>query len=261
MNLDDMINQLRTYLRIFDDDSYDNILDVIQSNKNLSFSKYYLFNNIDIGLVESLASKCYYARLYLEHISVDDIEYLENICNDTHSNDMFICLLKFYQSLSDMTIYFDCLDFQIAARDYYNSYNASIYISMSLLETLEKTKINDEVFIELYNSIIDIYNEKMNDIKTDLQFIFENSIENNDLFLFESTFDDYCILKCEYKALSTSEFRILLSRLLNRLDLISDNISINILKEIAPLLYKYFDSEIDLVEKEEILIRKVNERI
>ena len=261
MNLKEIINVLRKSLYIFQDDSEEEAISMIENNINLVFDKYTLSNKIDFGLIESLASRCYNAKVFTENLSLDDIYYLEDMCLDYKCNYMLTELLKLYNALSAMTNYFNTLDIPLAARDYYHSQKSIIKVASLLISTLKENLVNDDTFEEVAKIITDLYNEKMIDNRVQAKPCFENAIEYTDLFTFESTFCDFCLLKNEILSLSSIDFKLLLNSITTRLDKISDSVSDDILKKIVPLLYKHIDSEEDLQEKEKILIRKVNERI
>ena len=262
MELGTLIRKLRRSLMIFNDASYEEALNMIErNNKNLPFKRYLLYNDMDFGLIESFASRCYYAKLFMENMKFEDIDFLENICNDNKSNDMFLELLRLYNALSDMTAYFDTLDTPLAARDLYYSYTDTIIVANNIIEVLKRNIVDDDVFKELSETFLEIYNQKIIDSREDTRVSFEGAITYGDLFLFESSFSDMNTLKLDTIGLSSTELNILLSRLAGRLELVSDYQPIEVLKELAPLIFKYEDSQIDLNEKEKILAKKVNERI
>ena len=261
MKLDELIHNLRKSLMVFSDASYEEALEMIENNKNLSFNRYLLYNDMDFGLIESFASRCYYAKLFMENMKFEDIDFLENICNDDMSNYMFLELLKLYNALLDMTAYFDTLDTPLAARDLYYSYSGTILVANKIIEVLKRDIVDDEVFKELSETFLEIYNKKISDSREETKMSFEDSIKYGDLFMFESSFSDMNMLKLDTIALSSSELNILLSRLASRLELVSDYQPVEVLKKLAPLIFKYEDSQIDLNEKEKILAKKVQERI
>ena len=174
---------------------------------------------------------------------------------------MFLELLRLYNALSDMTAYFDTLDTPLAARDLYYSYTDTIIVANNIIEVLKRNIVDDDVFKELSETFLEIYNQKIIDSREDTRVSFEGAITYGDLFLFESSFSDMNTLKLDTIGLSSTELNILLSRLAGRLELVSDYQPIEVLKELAPLIFKYEDSQIDLNEKEKILAKKVNERI
>ena len=70
MELGTLIRKLRRSLMIFNDASYEEALNMIErNNKNLPFKRYLLYNDMDFGLIESFASRCYYAKLFMENIT------------------------------------------------------------------------------------------------------------------------------------------------------------------------------------------------
>ena len=67
MYFDALIRDLKRSLSIFDDCINEETLEMIEKNKqNLVFNRYLLGSDLDFGLVESFASRCYHAKLFME---------------------------------------------------------------------------------------------------------------------------------------------------------------------------------------------------
>ena len=261
MSLDMLIQHLRRSLMIFGDDTSEQALEMIENNRNLAFSRYSLGNDINFGLIESFASRCYYARLFLETMKFEDIDFLENTCKNQTANDMFLELLRLYNLLRNMTNYFDALDMNIASRDYFQAYTRTLKIANDLINALKEDIIDDEVYKELVNTLLDVYDVEITQSRDAAKSTLEDAITYEDLFLFESAFSDMGMLRLDAMGLTSSELEVILKRIGCRLDLISEDLSNEILKKISPLLFIHMDSEMDLDEKNEILKKRVHERI
>lgn len=238
-----------------DTDQYDFI-----ENKSVNEIEYILRQNNDETLIiEEFASRCYESKLFLDILALDNLYFIQDSLKTSLGNEIFIEILKLHSQLAKKTELFDALRFPLRARELYESQKGILYICDELRQMFVTTEINDDIYNELVRLLHDIYVQKDKDIDEQFKIDLERVENEGDIVYFNAEFINYCFYKLENYIMSSTEYGIIVSRLSQRLDDISDGLSIETLKIVAPLLFEYKDGEQDVIDKREKLIRKLEQ--
>ncbi|MBE6160921.1 MAG: hypothetical protein E7158_01695 [Firmicutes bacterium] len=234
-------------------------IDIIE-RKSVNEIEYILRHDCEESLIiEDFAARCYESKMFLDILVLRDLDYIEDSINTSLGNEMFNEVLKLHSQLAKKTELFDALRFPLRAKQLYESQKGTLSVCDNLRQMFINTRINDDVYNYLVRLLHDIYVEKDTEIDEQFKNDLVNIEKEGDILYFNAEFINYCYYKLENYIMSSVEYGIIISRISQRLDDISDNLSLETLKLVAPLLYQYMDGEQDIIDKRENLVRKLEQ--
>ena len=257
----EIIKKLRNYAVLFDDDTIEQYLIIIETYSNRDLQK--LFENSDgvAIFLEDFLIRCFESNIYMNNLTTSEIISIGEVLQGDVGSELYNGLFGYYSWLSQMAEYFSSLKINSVSRSYYESLKKLLYKSETMRTNLFSSDIDDDVYKEIIINFNNTITSQLEDQYDD--FIEEciMSIYDNNICTLEQKFIEFSENRIEIYSTNNRTYDKIIERVLMRLQILEDDVDYDEMLNLVRSIIHFKMAQQELKDNQRTLKRVLDANI